>query len=265
MKVKKNTRRKGRITAIANQKGGVGKTTTAHALVAGLTLKGYKALAVDTDPQSNLTYTLKASSDAPGVYELMKSAAKTSETIQHTEQGDIITSSLMLTGADMEFNETGREYLLKEILEPLRKDYDYIIIDSPPTLGILTINALTAADDLIIPLGADAYSVQGFSQLHTTIGKVQKRCNSKLAIAGLLLTKHNDRTAMGRDVRKVIVTKAKRVGAPIFKTVIRESVMIREAQLAQENLYTANAETKNKAIGDYLTFVNEYIKGGKNV
>lgn len=262
---KKNIRQ-GRVTAVANQKGGVGKTTTAHALIAGLTLKGYKALAIDIDPQSNLTYTMNPAETAPNIYDLMGTAAQGSTTtvpatIQHTKQGDIIPGSLMLAGADMEFNETGREYLLAEILEPLRTEYDYIIIDSPPALGILTINTLTAADDLIIPLGADAYSIQGFSQLHTTIGKIKKRCNPKLRIAGLLITRHNGRTALGRDLRDIIEKKAKQMETQTFKTVIRESVSIREAQYTQTNLYTA---TNTNAITDYLTFVDEYLqKGGK--
>jgi chromosome partitioning protein len=261
---KKNAKRKGHITAIANQKGGVGKTTTAHALVAGLTIKGYKALAVDIDPQANLTYAMKAATDAPGTYELMIGEAKHSDVIQRTEQGDIIASNLMLAGADMDFNEAGREYLLKEILEPVRAAYDYIIIDSPPTLGILTLNALTAADDLIIPLGADAFSLQGFAQLHITISKVQKRCNSSLKIAGLLITRHAGRTTLGREVKEIIEKNSKMIKAKAFKTVIRESVAIREAQFTRNKLYDMTGETKNNAITDYMSFVEEYIKGAKN-
>jgi chromosome partitioning protein len=240
----------------------VGKTTTAHALITGLTHKGYKALAVDTDPQGNLTYTMGANQDAPGVYELLKGEAKTKDVIQRTKQGDIIPGSLMLCGADMEFNDAGREYLLRELLEPLRASYDYIVIDSPPTLGILTFNTLTAADDLVIPLGADAYSLQGLSQLYMTISKIKKRCNPNLRIAGLLITRHSGRTALGRDLKEMIEEKAKMVGAKAFKTVIRESVVIREAQVEQKSLFAAG--TKNNAIADYMGFVDEYLKGAKN-
>jgi len=251
--------RKGRITIIANQKGGVGKTTTAHALIAGLTYKGYSALAVDIDPQGNLTYTMNADPGAAGVYELMKRTAVANQVIQHTAQGDIIGGSLMLAGSDMEFTDTGREYILSETLEPLRSDYDYIIIDSPPTLGILTINALTAADDLIVPLGADAYSLQGLSQLHTTIGKVKKHCNPALRVAGLLITRHSERTVIGRDLREIIETKASFVGSRVFDSVIRESVAIKESQARQASPYAG--VVKNNAAADYMSFVDEYLKG----
>jgi len=258
MKTQK-TKRTGHITAIANQKGGVGKTTTAHALLTGLTAKGYKTLAVDIDPQSNLSYTMDADLTKPSVYELLKNVAKPQKIIQHTKQGDIITGSLMLTGADMEFTVTGREYLLKEVLEPVQTEYDYIIIDTPPTLGILTINALTAAADLVIPLRADAYSLQGFSQLYATIGTIKKRCNNDLKIAGLLVTLHNGRTALGRDAKELIEEKAQELKAHVYKTTIRESVAVREAQMEQANIYKAG--TKNNAAADYLNFVNEYLKG----
>lgn len=249
----------GHITVVANQKGGVGKTTTAHALITGLACKGYKTLAVDIDPQGNLTYTMNADPDAPGVYEMMRGAAAPLDALQHTEQGNIIAGSLMLSGADMEFTDTGREYILRELLEPLRASYDYIVIDSPPTLGILTINALTAAHDLIIPLGADAYSLQGLSQLNATIGKVKKHCNPSLRIAGLLITRHSGRTVLGRDLKDVIEEKARIVGARAFSSVIRESVAIREAQVQQASLYAGG--TKSNAAADYMAFIDEYLKG----
>ena len=253
---------KGHITVIANQKGGVGKTTTAHALITGLVFKGRKALAVDIDPQGNLTYTMNADMDVPGIYEAMKGAVTQHDAIQHTEQGDIIGGSLMLSGADMEFTDTGREYILKELLEPLRDSYDFIVIDSPPTLGILTINALTAANDLVIPLSADAYSLQGLAQLNATIGKVKKHCNPSLKIAGLLITRHSGRTVLGRDLKEVIEDKAQLVGAKAYDAVIRESVAIREAQVRQTGLFTtAAAGAKNIAATDYLAFIDEYLKG----
>ena len=254
---------KGHIIVIANQKGGVGKTTTAHVLVTGLTYKGYKTLAVDTDPQSNLTYTLNADENTPGVYELLKGNISPMEAIQHTEQGDIISGSLMLSGADMEFSDTGREYLLSEALEPLRSAYDFIIIDSPPTLGILTINALTAAHDLIIPMGADAYSLQGLAQLNATIGKVKKRCNPSLNVAGLLIIRYSGRAILSQELRETIEGKAAcAVGTSVFQAVIREGIAVKEAQTQQASLYIS--APKSNAAADYLTFIDEYLKGGTN-
>ena len=251
------------IIVIANQKGGVGKTTTAHALTTGLFHKGYKTLAVDIDPQSNLTYTMNADENKAGVYELLRGNIKPLETVQHTEQGDIISGSLMLSGADMEFSDTGREYLLSEALELLRAIYDFIILDSPPTLGILTINALTAAHDLIIPMGADAYSLQGLSQLNATIGKVKKRCNPALNIAGLLITKYSGRAILSQELRETIKIKAARaVGTNVFKTVIREGISVKEAQTQQASLY--DVAPKSNAALDYLAFIEEYLKGDAN-
>ena len=237
-----------------------GKTTTAHALVTGLAYKGYTTLAVDIDPQGNLTYTMGADENAPGVYEAMKGQATPREVIQRTTQGDIISASLMLSGADVEFTDTGREYILSEMLEPLRALYDFIIIDSPPTLGILTINALTATDDIIIPLGADPYSLQGLSQLNATIGKVRKHCNSNLHIAGLLITRYNGRAILSHELRGIIKDQAsKSVGAASFETVIREGIAVKEAQTQQTSLFATHG--KSNAAADYLSFIDEYLKG----
>jgi len=286
--VKRKTATKGkaaRVTAVANQKGGVGKTTTAHALLAGLTGMGYKTLAVDIDPQENLTFTLNPASTTPNMYDLLIAAAAvvalpkitathkkaaadaqkaadalTMKAIQHTKQGDVIPSNILLSGADLEFHRIGAESLLSGILDPLRSIYDYIIIDTPPSLGILTINALAAATDIIIPLGADAYSVQGFEQLLSNISVLQNRCNPVLKVAGLLITRHNERTSLAQGVRKDIDKKAADFGTRTFKTLIRESVVIKEAQLEQKNLYTKKT---NHAVADYLNFVSEYVKGVK--
>ena len=149
-----------RITTVINQKGGVGKTTTAHALATGLNHRGYKALVLDTDPQGNISFVMQADATKAGLYEAMRGEISPIEAIQHTKQGDIIPSSLYLSAADLEFTQTGREYLLRELLEGI-SDYTHIIIDSPPALGIMTVNALTASDDIVIPVGADIFSLQG--------------------------------------------------------------------------------------------------------
>lgn len=256
----KHTGHTGHTTVIANQKGGVAKTTTAHAMATGLACKGYRVLAVDTDPQGNLSYTMNADPDAPGVYELMKGQGSPLGFIQHTEQGDLIAGSLMLSGADMEFTDTGREYILSELLGPLRAAYDFIVIDSPPTLGILTINALAAAHDLIIPLGADAYSLQGLSQLNATISKVKKHCNPDLKIAGLLVTRYSGRSILSQELKEAIEGKAARaVGTSVFQAAIREGIAIKEAQTRQASLY--KAAPKSNAAADYMAFIEEYLKG----
>ena len=248
-----------RILAFANQKGGVGKTSASHSMVAGLTMKGYKVLAVDADPQGNLSYTMGADLEAPGVYELMRGVCNPKDAVQKTMQGDLISGSLLLSGADMEFNDTGREYILSEALEAFLPLYDYIVIDSPPQLGILTINVLTAAHDIVIPMGADTYSIIGLSQLFATIGKVRKRCNPGLNISGLLMARHNSRTVLGRDLKDTIEEKAQLLGTTVFKSIIREGVAVKEAQTGQESLFTT-APNSNVSM-DYMGFVDEYLRG----
>ena len=159
--------------AIINQKGGVGKSTTAEALGAGLTLKGYKVLFIDLDAQGNLTYTLGANSKGYNSLDVLTQEATAEAAIQHTDRGDIIPSTPALAGADTAITSTGKEYRLKEALEPLKKSYDFIVIDTPPALGILTINALTACTGAVIPAQADIYSLQGISQLNQTIETVR--------------------------------------------------------------------------------------------
>lgn len=248
-----------RITSILNQKGGVGKTTTAHALATGLTHRGYKALVIDADPQGNLSYTMQASTQQRGLYEAMR--GNYADVIQHTAQGDIISSSLDLAGADMEFTQTGREYLLKELIDSTGGDYSHIIIDSPPALGILTINALTASTDVVIPVGAEIYALQGLQQLLSTVAKVQKYSNPALSIAGLLITRKNNRAVATRQLIEAIRQKTKALHLHLYRQIIREGVAIREAQILQASIFDAVPTATVTA--DYGSFIDEYIKQGR--
>jgi len=244
-----------RVTAIINQKGGVGKTTTAHALSAGLQLRGYKTLVVDCDPQGNLSYTIRASMQG-GLYEAL-AGGNADGLIQRAHGGDIIASSARLASADKEFNDTGREYLLDIALGPIAPQYSHIIIDCPPQLGILTINALVAATDAVITLTADMYALQGLAQLAETIGKVRQFCNKQVRIAGLLLCRHSSRSIISRDLSEVIEAKANELGTVLYSTVIREGVSVREAQAQRISLFD-HARTSNPAV-DYDQFINEYL------
>lgn len=249
-----------RITTITNQKGGVGKTTTAHALTTGLKRWGRRVLAIDVDPQGNLSYTMSANTLGSGLYEAMRGEATVAEVIQSTDQGDILPSTLLLAAADMEFTATGREWILDKLLEPVKHQYDHIIIDSPPTLGILTVNALTASTDVVIPVGADIYSLQGLYQLHSTIEKVRQFCNPDLKIAGLLLTRYNSRSVISRDIKEGIEEKATSLSTSLYDVSIREGVAIREAQTHQMSLFEY-AQRSNPA-QDYDNFVSEYLAQG---
>ena len=246
-----------RISAVCNQKGGVGKTTTAHALATGLPYKGNKALAVDLDAQGNLTYAFGASVDKPNIYDLLTGEVIAPRVVQTTGQGAIIASSQKLTRADMAFTGFGREYLLREALEPFRSVYSHIILDCPPTLGILTIDALTAADDLVIPMQSDIFSLMGLSQLVATVEAVRQRSNQALQIAGLLICRYSGRAILSSEVKDTISEKAVQIGTQLYDTVIREGIAIREAQIKRQSLY--KTLLKSKPAIDYLSFIDEYL------
>lgn len=250
-----------RITTLANQKGGVGKTTTAHNLGIYLRAVGNRVLLIDVDPQCNLTKSMGADDQLAGVYDLFKGDQEVHEIIQRTSQGDIISSSLILASADQEFTQTGREYMLRDSLEKVADEYDYVIIDTPPTLGILTINALTASNDIVVPMSADAFAIQGLTHLNEVVKRVRKYCaNPSLRIDGLLMTKYNPKLILNRSVIEQLEKgKAQEMGTRVYQAFIREGVAQREAQIEQTNvfLYDPNSNPAR----DYESFGKEYIHG----
>lgn len=247
-----------RIIAIANRKGGVGKSTTAAALVSGLTLKGYRVLAVDLDAQRNLTSTMSARVDSKTALGVLTGDITAKEAIRKTESGDIIPASKSLSGADAILTETGKEYRLKEALEPVKGLYDYCIIDSPPALGILTVNALTAANSVIIPAQADIYSLEGIEDLQETIQPVRKYCNPTLEIQGILLTRYSPRSILSRDVTTLAEQLAEQLETSLFKATIREAVAVKEAQISQQSLFTYAPNAK--VTEDYKAFIEEFLE-----
>lgn len=246
------------VLTVTQQKGGTGKTTTAHAIGAGIARKGGKVLYIDLDPQGNLSYTLNADTSKPGTLEILTRKVSIAAAVQHTPQGDIIPAGQALATAEMVLTQTGKEHRLAEAIKQLENIYTYIIIDTPPALGILTINALTAADDVIIPCQADAYSIQATGQIADTIATVRQYCNPKLKIAGLLLTRYNNRQILTRDIAELLERAAATLETKVFKTRIRETVIIREAQAQQKDIYTYSP--KSNAASDYAAIVQEYLK-----
>lgn len=244
--------------AVINQKGGVGKSTTALAIGAGLILKGYRILFIDLDAQGNLTYTLGATTEGYNVLEVLQKPEAAKEKIQHTQQGDIIASSPSLAGADTVITQTGKEYRLKEALSTIAREYDYCIVDTPPALGILTINALTACTGVIIPSQADIYSLQGISQLNSTIETVKKYCNPALSIMGIVLTRFNKRSIIRREVAEMLEETAKQLHTKLYKTRIRECTALVEAQATKQSIYKYSP--KSNATADYKSLVNEILE-----
>ena len=251
-----------KVIAIANQKGGVGKTTTTGALAAGLKQEGFNVLAVDVDPQGNLSDSTGADNQQQvTVYELLKGETTAEAAIQSLEVFDIIPANIMLAGAEQELSQIGKEQRLKEQLFPVMGKYDYIIIDTPPALGILTINAFTVADEVIIPTTAGIFAATGIKQLFDTIQNVRKYCNDKVRIAGILLTRYNPRANNNRDMKDLTEQLAIYMAAPLYQTFIRASVVVEEAQTRKADLFTYKS---NSAVAeDYAAFVREYMEGEK--
>ena len=245
------------IIAVINQKGGVGKTTTVLAAGAGLIKRGFRVLYVDLDAQGNLSQTLKAAAGGFSALELLEGKATAAQVIQRLPQGDIIPASRALSGADTFITAVGKEYRLKEALNLVKEEYDYILIDTPPALGVLTINALTACTCAIIPAQADMYSLQGITQLYDTIDAVRQYCNSSLEIKGILLTRYSGRTVLSKDIAAIMAETAVRFNTRLFKTAIREAISVKEAQAEQQDIFSY--APKNNAAVDYAEFIDELI------
>lgn len=216
----------GAVIAFSNHKGGVGKTTSVVNVGAALHAMGRKVLMVDLDPQANLTQSLGLMDHAPTIYEALMGETQL-EPVEVLPGLDVVTSTLDLSGAEVELSsEAGREYILKELLDPLRRRYDYILLDSPPSLGLLTINAFTAAGEVYIPLQAHYLALQGLSKLQEVVDKVGKRLNKGLRIGGVFLTQYDGRKVLNRNVGETI---REHFPKETFRTVIRDNVALAEA------------------------------------
>lgn len=243
--------------AIINQKGGVGKSTTAAAIGAGLARKGYSVLFVDLDAQGNLSYSLGAEAQGYNAMGVLLRPETMQANIQFTAHGDILASSPALAGADAIITQTGKEYRLKEALASVQGKYDFCIVDTPPALGILTVNALTACHGAIVPAQADIFSLQGILQLNETLQTVKKYCNPDLALLGIVLTRFNGRAVLSRDIAHLIDKTAAHLETSLYRSTIRECTALKEAQAVKQSIY-AYAPKSNAAI-DYSALVVEIL------
>lgn len=243
------------VISLLNHKGGVGKTTSSIGIGAGLVALGKKVLLLDLDPQANLSLSLGVPRIPVTIYEALKGEGEL-EPYTVKENMDVVPSTLDLSGAEMELiNEAGREYILREILEPLQVEYDYIIIDCPPSLGLLTLNSLTSSNFVIIPLQTEFLALQGLAKIQQVINKVKFRLNKKLQIAGVIATMYDARKVLNRDV---VQTITKYFGKKVFKTLIRDNVALAEAPAARKDIFEYSP--RSNGAEDYLNLCKEILE-----
>ena len=189
----------------------------------------------------------------------MKRAASIQDAIQHTKGGyDVVPANIMLAGAEQEFSQTGKEHRLKEAVTPVASDYDFIVIDTPPSLGVLTVNAFTCATDILIPTTAGIFATAGISQLNETVTSVQKYCNPAVKVRGILLTRFNPRANISRQMKELAEQLGEYISAPIYKTYIRSAVVV-EAQANSQDIF--DYANKSTVAEDYKAFIDEFLKG----
>ena len=243
------------IITIAAQKGGVSKTTTAAAMSQALAHRGKKTLLIDTDAQGSASLIYGAGASG-GTYDLITGAAPAEKLIQETPAGNIIPASPLLDRLDIELNnKPGRDSFLKAGIEPIKGKFDFIIIDTAPGLGTCLVQALTAADAVIIPLLCDPQALQGLHQATETIEEVKKYCNPGLQIAAVVLTQYQARATLTRQYEELIAEQCREMGLHLAKTRIRRAIALQEAQASRESLYKYN-EKCNPAI-DYMDLCKE--------
>lgn len=245
------------ILTFVNQKGGVGKTTCCLNVGAGLTQRGKRVLLIDTDPQGNLSISagIKLKDGEPTVYEVLKGSASINDAIKQQGGGyDVLPADIMLSGADIELASVpGREMILKEAIAQLNREYDYILIDCPPSLSIITLMGLTASSSVIVPVQAHYLALNGIAQLVDTIKLVKKRMNPQLEIGGVIVTQYDSRKILNREVYESLVNA---FPGKVFNTTITNSVALAEAPSYGKDIFqykpTCSAAAQYEALVDEL-------------
>jgi len=228
------------IISVANQKGGVGKTTTAINISAALAHKGIKTLLIDMDPQANATISfIKPEPGYRNIYDVLAPHGCTmDQIILQTQTNNLSLAPASIALAKLEATLAGEleaHFCLKDSLQPVIKDFEFIVIDTPPTLGILTVNAMVASSHVLVPIQSSYFALEGTDDLVETIDKIKKRVNPNLQILGVLLTIYDGRTILSRDIHQQI-TKA--FGPKIFKTIIHKNVRLEEAPAYKEDIFS---------------------------
>jgi chromosome partitioning protein len=252
-----------KIVALANQKGGVGKTTTAINLGASVAACERRVLIVDLDPQANATSGIGVIDAEHSMYDVLIDNMPMRDVIRPTEIPTLhlAPSSVDLVGADVELRDAiGREYFLKRVLDPIASDYDYIFIDSPPSLGLLTVNGLTASNSVLVPLQAEYFALEGVSQLLATVERVRGAVNRELEIEGIVLTMYDERMNLARQVSEEVRSH---FGDKVYKTVIPRNVRLSEAPSFGKPIILYDIRSRGSEA--YVSLAKEFIQRAENV
>lgn len=248
------------IISFINQKGGAGKTTTALNVGAALTKKGYRVLLIDLDPQGNLTTAAglepQTVAELPTVYEVLKGDVDVNDAIRATTAGyDVLPTDIRQSGAEVELSAAGgRDFILREAIDGIKAEYDYILLDCPPALSVITLMALTACNEFIIPVQAQYYALQGTAQLIKTYEMIKRRTNHDLTLCGVVVTLYDARKNLDRDVLESVRDA---FGEKVFATQIRNNISLAEAPAFGQDIYAYKPDSVGAA--DYTALTNEII------
>ena len=247
-----------KIISVMNKKGGCRKTTSAIQLAAGLSLRGFRVLAIDMDEQANLTSTSHGERGAVGIFDVLTEKENINDTIQTgISKYDLIAGDSRMSELDVILTRTGREYRLQKALSKLKKNYDFVIIDNPPSLGTAVTNSLTASDRVIITVQADSYNLEGLMSVSEFIKDIVEYCNPDLKISGILLTRYNPRIKLNQYILEQFDKIAQALNTRVFKTFIRQSNSINLAQANKLNIF--EFDEKSNGATDYNDFIEEFL------
>lgn len=255
------------VYAITNQKGGIGKSTTAVSMLSGLKRAGKRVLLVDADPQCNSSDTLRAQiHDIETLYDVLVEGCPGDKAIQHTAEGDIIPGDPLLSHADSKLPTVGRDNLIRNMIRELETEYDYIIIDTPPTFGPMLNNALVAATRAIVPVTSERYALAGLSELARTVELVRRNTvNENLSIDGLLLVKTDIRRQLTKEILEILPQICEQLHTRSFKAVIREAEAVRKSQKERETLFAYEDRVGHLAVADdYRALIQEIMEEENN-
>lgn len=251
-----------KVISISNIKGGVSKTSTAATLAAGLNKRGYRVLLIDSDPQMNLTmcFTQEPEEGTPSLYSIYDNEAAIDDIKVTIKDGlDLVLGDFELCSADMEFfKKAGSLKLLSKAIKAMNTNYDYVILDTPPNLGFLSLNAFMVSDYIVTPMVADSFSLKAIRLLKKTLDEVAEDTERKIPVAGILLTRYTDRTNVARLLEDSVVKAAKLLDTTVFKSRIRQATVVQESQIVKMDLF--EYAPKAPVTKDYDDFIDELLE-----